>query len=249
MDPLEKELQQMAETFDYPPTPRFASQPQPRPTFVPVRALVWALAVGLFFIGLWAIPPVRAGILQLLQIGSIRIFFTTPTPPPSTLNSPSLPTPTPLYGIDNLAGQTTLADVQTKLDFPIHLPTYPTDLGLPDKVFYQETIGSVLISVWLADDQPTQPRLILYAMQLPDDILGGKFNVQSSQLTQVNGEDAFWIVGKHLLQFYDAQQKPFYQSYRFIAGNVLVWESEAITYRLETSLSLEEAIQIAESLR
>ena len=32
-------------------------------------------------------------------------------------------------------------------------------------------------------------------------------------------------------------------------GNVLIWEENKITYRLETSLELDEAIHIAESLQ
>jgi hypothetical protein len=35
---------------------------------------------------------------------------------------------------------------------------------------------------------------------------------------------------------------------RMIDGQVLIWEGDGITYRLETDLSLEEAIRIAESL-
>lgn len=34
-----------------------------------------------------------------------------------------------------------------------------------------------------------------------------------------------------------------------IEGNVLVWEQDGITYRLESALPLEEAVRVAESLR
>ena len=34
-----------------------------------------------------------------------------------------------------------------------------------------------------------------------------------------------------------------------VEGHALVWEEGDITYRLETSLSLDEAVKIAESLR
>jgi hypothetical protein len=32
-----------------------------------------------------------------------------------------------------------------------------------------------------------------------------------------------------------------------VRGNVLIWSLEGVTYRLETTLSLEEALRIAES--
>jgi hypothetical protein len=36
---------------------------------------------------------------------------------------------------------------------------------------------------------------------------------------------------------------------RLIEGNVLIWTEGDLTYRIETDLSLEEAIRIAESLQ
>jgi hypothetical protein len=35
---------------------------------------------------------------------------------------------------------------------------------------------------------------------------------------------------------------------RMIAGHVLIWAEGDVTYRLETSLSMEEAVRVAESL-
>jgi hypothetical protein len=36
---------------------------------------------------------------------------------------------------------------------------------------------------------------------------------------------------------------------RMIEGHVLIWADGPITYRLETDLSLDEAVKIAESLK
>ena len=35
---------------------------------------------------------------------------------------------------------------------------------------------------------------------------------------------------------------------RLVEGNVLLWEQDGVTYRLETELPLDEAIKVAESL-
>jgi hypothetical protein len=53
-----------------------------------------------------------------------------------------------------------------------------------------------------------------------------------------------WIEGAHPLQFetgdFDVQI--------IVDSNVLIWTEGAVTYRLEGQLSLDEAIQLAESL-
>jgi hypothetical protein len=36
---------------------------------------------------------------------------------------------------------------------------------------------------------------------------------------------------------------------RLVEGNTLIWEANGITYRLESHLSLEDALRIAESLK
>jgi hypothetical protein len=56
-----------------------------------------------------------------------------------------------------------------------------------------------------------------------------------------------WTVGPYALQFQRSGQV-IYDLRRLIEGHVLIWTEEGITYRLETDLSLQEAVQIAESL-
>ena len=60
----------------------------------------------------------------------------------------------------------------------------------------------------------------------------------------VNGQRAIWAVGPYPLRIRDGDL----QFMRLIEGHVLIWTENNITYRLETDLSLEETIKIAESL-
>jgi hypothetical protein len=64
------------------------------------------------------------------------------------------------------------------------------------------------------------------------------------QDTEVNGLRGIWAVGPYPLILNSGD----IQVTRMIDGHVLIWAEDEITYRLETDLSLEEAIKIAESL-
>ena len=63
--------------------------------------------------------------------------------------------------------------------------------------------------------------------------------------TSVNGQRAIWTTGPYPMRLQNGD----IQYMRMINGHVLIWENEDVTYRLETDLSLEEAIKIAESLQ
>ena len=70
------------------------------------------------------------------------------------------------------------------------------------------------------------------------------------QSVTVGGEPGFWISGApHGFFFvcYDAGECR-EERYR-LAGNVLLWEQDGLTLRLESALSLDDALTIAESVR
>jgi hypothetical protein len=202
------------------------------------------------------VPPVRAQILEFLQIGAVRIFIGEPTPtPPSTapatqggaaseITPTPPPTPRPFPSIDHLAGETTLEDAQNELDYPVLLPGYPPDLGLPDRVFLQDLQAPALLLVWMDPAEPDRIRLNL--LILGPGAFAGKSQPPVIEHTQVNGQPAVWTSGPHFLHLGGST----YQNVPLvIQGNVLIWEQGAVTYRLETDLSMEEAVRIAESLR
>lgn len=265
----EARLRAAARAFPYPPTPDIAGAVRgrlgaeaTRPARLRPR-LAWAMvAVLLILGGLMAVPQVRAAVVEFLQIGAIRIFLTEPTPtvtpipPTATPLSPTptgllptatpRPTPTPLSSVLELAGETTLAEAQAQVDFPIRLPTHPPDLGPPDRVFLQDLGGQVVVLAWLDPDQPDGVRLSLH--QLGPGTFGQKLQPPVIQETTVHGQPALWTEGPYLLQFQRGGQVV-YEGQLLVTGYVLVWVEDDITYRLETDLSLEEAVQIAESLQ
>ncbi|HMQ55460.1 MAG TPA: hypothetical protein PKD98_25480, partial [Anaerolineae bacterium] len=176
--------------------------------------------------------------------GSAATKPPTPPPRPETPGPPATPSPraTPLSSVLDLGGQTTLAEAQASFGFPIRLPAYPAELGQPDRVFVQDFGGPVVILVWLEPDQLEAVKLSLHL--LGPDTFAQKLQPRLIETTNVNGQPALWTSGPYLLQFQTGSD-----SGRLIDGQTLIWTEGAVTYRLETSQPLAEAIRMAESLR
>ena len=252
---LEESLREAGRALPYPPTPALAEQIMSRlnqPVRTSILSRRWARTLFIVFILLTAlmlVPPARAAILDFIQIGVVRIFRVAPAP--QTITTPAFETPltaTPAATILpsqlDLAGETTLKEAQSKLDFPILLPAYPADLGGPDHVYLQDMGSPMLVLVWLDREHPDKVRLSLEEIA-PGSWVLQKFQPQVIEDTSVNGQPAVWTEGPYLLQVIGNN----YVTKRLIEGHALIWTQAGITYRLETDLSLKEAIKIAESLR
>ena len=257
---FEQQLISVSKGLDYPRTPDIARgvmkhlQTPARPRLVS-RRLAWSLALLLvLFSSLMLIPPARAAIIEFIEIGIVRIFRAEPTPLtppqeefPSTL-VPVTATPArtsePLIPIlERLAGEMTLEEARQIVGYPILLPSYPPDLGPPDRVFVQDADGDMTVLVWI-DPQQKDEILMSLHMIPPQSWAVDKMNPAVIEETTVKGERAIWAVGPYPLRFSNGNL----DFVRLIDGHVLIWTDGDITYRLETDLGLEEAIKIAESL-
>jgi hypothetical protein len=217
----------------------------------------------------------------VIRIGAIRIFVPAPTatpaatplPPTATLGraqalitatpaprptSTPRPSPTideaqlgPLASLGRLAGETTLEAAKSKLQFPPRLPTYPADLGPPDKLFVQNLgpEANTAIAVWTVPGRPDQVRLSLWQIRGDEFAKKNEFTQFTISETSVHGRRAVWVRGSHMLQLKQPGSNNEYELGRLVTGNVLIWVEGEITYRLETTLPLEEAVKVAESLR
>lgn len=263
----EERLKEAARQFRYPPTPdvtgvvikRMESGSRPRAQLRSAWVITGFLL--LLLVILFAVPGVRAEIVRFFQVGVVRIFPAAPTqttesslPQPSTTAlATALPSTAtsqagydePLYTVtsSDLAGETSLEKVQASAPFPIRLPDYPAGLGKPARVFVQED-GLLVILVWTDPVNPKNAYLSLHEIG-PGSIWMGKFEPRVIQETQVSGQYAVWVQGPYLVQLSNGD----YQFRRTVEGNTLIWEENGITYRLETNLTLEEALKIAESLK
>jgi hypothetical protein len=235
----ETRLTEIAAGLRYPATPDLVSRSAAR-LLRPVgfRWAYAAMVLALLAAGLLAVPQARASLVEFFRFGAIRLILGEATPP--TIERPTagitaVPTPTPL----GLSGLTTLAQAEEMARFPIRLPTYPADLGAPSEVYFQETEGQVVVTVWR--DPSGAARLALYHLTERDFAMK---MVQVVEPAAVHGFPALWVRGPHLVLFEDST----FGEVRIIAGNVLLWTEGGVTYRLESNLSLEQAVRIAESL-
>lgn len=256
---FEAQLRSIANGMEYPRTPnitgsvtaRLRQSTRPR---LASKAMAWSLTLALILLSsLMLIPPARAAILEFIQIGVVRIFRTEPTPiataaPSPAIQSPLTATPvstpqTLIPWLETIAGEMTLEEAQTRVDYAILLPSYPANLGQPDRIFVQDADGPMTFLIWLDPQNPGEILMSLHFLP-PYSWAVKKVEPTVIQETTVNGEYAVWTVGPYPMRYKSGAL----EFRRMIDGHVLIWEDGNITYRLETDLSLEDSIRIAESL-
>ncbi|MEO5886490.1 MAG: hypothetical protein ABIQ77_02410, partial [Anaerolineales bacterium] len=204
---FEQRLISIANGLDYPHTPDIAGsvmtrlRPSTPPRFF-YRKWAWSLTIMLvLFSSLMLIPPARAAIMEFIQIGIVRIFPRTVEPTVETIRTataesttpmtatPSLLSSTLIPGLSRIAGETTLAGAQQRVDYSILLPTYPPELGKPDHVFVQNVEGEMTILVWLDPQRPEQVLMSLHFVPLGSWAID-KAEPRVIEETTVNGQRA-----------------------------------------------------------
>ncbi len=244
-DRLEALLREAGRDLVTPPTPdisRSLRVPAPNRRQAPILSRRWAvsllLIIGLLT-GLLSAPPVRAQILEFINLGALRIFLSTPTPAP--LAEPTLATGVQLVDLPDLSGETTLERAAEQAGFGVRTPA---DLPEPDLVYFQDLGGPVVLMLWLADTPTEGVRFSL--TQLGPGAFAGKDAPESITETTVGGAPALWLKGTHSFFIVDGDMELLRL---MVDGNVLVWEMEGVTFRLESELDLDSARRLAESVR
>ena len=211
------------------------SRPLPRRAlWTPRTRLVLATLLVL------AILAIAAGARFVIGAVEIRVVPTA-TPTPATPASPpfdpaELGAPVPLAALDDRAG------------FDVEIP-----VGRAPDVAYVSSAGDgAVVLAWTPDDRsPALPGtpwgLVLVEIPEPSDELLVK-SVSAFEDTDeitLDGERASWIHAPHALLVVTQEGDERFH----VEGNVLVWERDGVTYRLETPLGLEDARAIAGSMR
>jgi len=213
-----------------------------------VALLVLAAVAGAVGLGL---PGLRIIFGNLASPSSISSPSSTASPAPSG-PAPSA-TIQPLGGSLGLGDALPFADVEREAGFDILLPTEPP-IGPPDVSYLN---GHRVALVWAS--RPELPAtntlgigLVLNEFRGTVDqgyyqkALGGQTTVTP---VTVGGTRGYWITGSpHFIFYIDPQGQVVTDESR-VVGDVLVWASADVTYRLETSLDMAAAIKLAESLR
>jgi uncharacterized protein DUF4367 len=266
---FETQLRSIASGMDYPPTPDIAGAMAarlraPRPRLIN-RSFARSLVIVLVLLAsLLLIPPVRAAVLDFIQIGIVRIFRSEPASAPlptqipftivpvtgtaaatQTALTPLTATPSSLISmLEQMAGETTLTGAQQMTTYPILLPAYPAGIGEPDRVFVQDAEGFMTILVWTDPQHPEKMKMSLHF--IPEGSWAvDKFSPVAVEETSVNGQPAVWAVGPYPVRLRNGEL----EFQRMVNGHVLIWEDGGVTYRLETDMSMDEAVKTAESLQ
>lgn len=228
-----------------------------------------ALALALLAAGILAVfPEARDAVAERLGLRGVTIehlpFVPSATPTPSPIPTPTpaatplpSPTPAPAGARLGLGTAVTLAEAQARVPYGALVPSAP-ELATPDEVYVSQTwSGEQVALVYRA--RPGVPEagetgvgllLIQFRGQV-DAALFGKGLGPGTRLEQVtvNGSPGFWIEGRpHAVFYRDATGQVRDDTIR-LAGNVLLWEQGSLTLRLESALSKDEALRIAQSVR
>jgi hypothetical protein len=240
---LERALVALGHELEIPDTPNLAPrvrQALERPTVrAPRRRLVLAFAVVLVaaLAATLAIPDARSAFLRFLHIGGEQIEFVDELPPVS-----SYPTE---FDLELALGeQVSLSEARRRAGFDL--------LELeeaPDRVY----VGG-RGTVWFLYGRPGAVRLL--TAQSPQLAVDEAFLLKklvasgtSVEQTTVRGVPGYFLSGEpHEVLLIDETGTPVFETVR-LARDVLVWEEDGRTLRLEGDLTLSEALDLAESLR
>jgi hypothetical protein len=213
------------------------------------------VAASLIIISALAISPTRDAIARLFGVEGSKIEF-LPTALPGE-------TATPLSGA--FPGATTPLPSATIVVTPRSTPgpraIAPVDLArvrefagfdpvLPE--VEDPRINSVLI--FYGDQAVLEHRYFrfnVYETKLRQDAGFGKFIPDGGRVDEVEVGDVpgLWVTGaEHFVYYYDASGQTYIDSQRVVDRSTLVWRTDAFFYRIETDLSLEETLRIAETL-
>ena len=219
-----------------------------RPAFWLAAVLLLTAIVG----GLVLVPEARKAIADRLGLQGVLIRWVdeVPTPAPSRVGAPLL-----------LGRPVSLDDARTAVDFPVRVPAAAGFDAPPEIYLLDQDQGAMVSFVYppgpgLPPTDETGVGALLTQFQGAADrdlIEKGLHNDGAAEThleaVSVDGEPAYWISGSpHAFFFvcYDAGECR--QERSRLAGNVLIWEQDGVTLRLESALSREDALAIAESV-
>lgn len=245
---IERDLRDLAATIGYPETVDVSyrvrnaiTAPAARKGRGGTRALRLAMvSLGVFLIAfsalLVAAPGAREAIADFLGISGIEIRVTE-SPRPTTQDEGSL----------NLGEPTTLARARETVDYPLIVPLNSV-LGSPDRVYVDDVpVGDTV--TFLYEPTGDLPETVhdvgalftQFRARLQEPLMK-KVVTPGTTIEPVNlGDEGYWIAGLPHEILYRVKGEIVADQTR-LASNTLLWESEGVSYRFESSLSKKGAL-------
>jgi hypothetical protein len=233
-----------------------AARPGPsRWSWRPARRLAIAAVVVLLALALLAALAGAAG----LGLPGLRLFLgpAPVSPPPSVAPtaSPSASTVVREPGAAlGLGERVDLADLDARAGFDVRWPEDPA-VGPPDAAYIDPAVGGQVSLVWAPRPglpETFQPGVGLLLTAVRGTVDDGFFTKVVDQgttvrLVLVDAERAYWLSGAPHFFFYGTASGQIVDPRRWV-GDALLWADGPITYRLETALGPDRAVEIAESV-
>ena len=247
-------LRRVADAFNSPPTPEMGAAVDARlrqPKLSSARGLLQALrgwsqrpaprvaaagvAAALVVLGMaLAIPQSRTALADLFGLSHVQVEKVAI--PPDSERPPTLRP-------EDFAKLLTVEAAQRAANFPLRFPTYPDAIGGPDAVYLDQFGQDTLVILSYVEEG-----FDLYQSRLRGSFFKGV--PEGVVEVAIDGAPGLWVPeGGHGAAYLDPDDELIPGSERFVERGTLLWEEGGITYRLETSLSQEEAIRVAESLQ
>ena len=247
--PIEQALLELAVHIDWPEPSdqaldlrtRLESSPVSRTghRWIPVTALILILVASLLLFS----PTAREAVADLLGVAGIEVRFE--------------PVPAEVVGAELDLGQAvTLEEAAEAVDFELSVPG---SLGPPDGVFLSDRPSSGRVTMaWesgealpASGDTGIGVVYSQFALELAEeaDFVKSVMPDTSVRAVEVGTVIGLWIEGApHLISYEDAAGNRVEEETR-LAGNVLMWESDGVTHRLETTVGLGPTLALAGSLQ
>ena len=251
---LESRLEDLRDRIDWPESRNFSASVRrriedgarpryPRWHFVPRTAVIVAIVAVALIAASLAFPGARRAVADWLGISGIQIRVQDQAPTPSD-------TARTLASLD-LGEEISLEDAQDAVAFPIKIPS---GFGEPRVFLRTPPVGGAVSLVYppgpgLPKTKETRVGMLITQFEARLDLELIKKVPTTSILQPVDvGDQGYWLEGDpHTVMFLDANGQVQEDSTR-LAGNTLLWEEDAVSYRLESSLDLDEALEIARSM-
>jgi hypothetical protein len=165
--------------------------------------------------------------------------------------------PTPTAGVLDLGQRVSLDEASREIEFRILKPTLP-EFTTPDEIYLSRLIpgGQVAFVYYPRPDLPATAEskvgLLVTQFQgrLGRDIIQKVVGPETSvEPLSIGDRPGYWLEGRpHVFLYRDKSGQIREETIR-LAGNTLLWEQDGLTLRIESALSKEQALRIAESVR
>jgi hypothetical protein len=152
-----------------------------------------------------------------------------------------------------LGARVSLDAARAGVRFPVRIPS---DLGDPNEVYLDRGLSGGVVTL-LYHPRPGLPEASATGAGLVLIEFEGSFSratmekfARPNQVHQVsvNGEPGLWLEGVHQVGFLDADGRHRIDELR-LADSVLLWQIGSVTLRLESALTMQRAIDLAETVR